>query len=159
MDQIKKIHNILGTPPPEKFQEFQKIATHMEVKFQQKEGTGIDPLIPNASENCRDLIKKLLIYDEQARINSSQALAHPYFKELREENSITHSPSIPDSDYAGGEKETKTHKKLFPVISKPIKNTSFSKISLAMDKSISKNLPHLKQSSPYAKKIIHKSYY
>jgi renal tumor antigen len=160
MDQIKKIHNVIGTPSAEKFQEFKKLATHMEIKFLQKEGTGIDPLIPHASENCRDLIKKLLVYEEEDRISATNALNHAYFKEIREEIiDIARTPSICDSDYAGGEKDSKGPKKLFPVISKPVKNTSFSKMSFAMDKTLSKNLPHLKQSSPYAKKSIHKSYY
>ncbi|OMJ74380.1 hypothetical protein SteCoe_26705 [Stentor coeruleus] len=160
IDQIKKIHNILGTPSQELLQRFQKLATHMEIKFPQKEGSGIDPLIPHASESCRDLIKKLLIYEEDARYTAVQALNHPYFREFRDDTSaISHTPSIPDSDFAAGEKEGKNNKKLFPTINKPVKNTSFSKISIGMDKSISKNLPHLKQASPYAKKTIYKPYY
>lgn len=159
LDQIKKIHNIIGTPGPDKLQEFQKLATHMEVKFAKREGTGIDSLIPNASEMCRDLIKKLLAYGENERFSAAQALNHPFFRESKEERSVSHTPSVPDSDFAGGEKEGRGHKKLLPVIYKPVKNTSLSKITIAMDKSLGKNLPHLKQSSPYSKKAVHKSYY
>jgi renal tumor antigen len=159
LDQVKKIHNVLGTPSVEKFQEFQKHATHMEIKFAQKEGSGIDSLIPHVSEQCRDLIKKLLVYDEEGRISALNALNHGYFKDIREEAQLTSvTPALTDSDFASTEKEHKTHKKMFPVISKPVKNMSFSKITLAMDKSISKNLPNLKQSSPYAKKTVFKGY-
>ena len=159
LDQIRRIHNILGTPNQEKFQDFQKHATHMEIKFPHKEGTGIDSLIPHASEQCRDLIKKLLIYDEEGRITAIAALNHPYFKDIKEENSVMSvTPTITDSDFAAGDKEHKTHKKMFPVISKPVKNMSFSKITLTMDKSIGKNLPNIKQSSPYAKKTVFKGY-
>jgi renal tumor antigen len=158
MDQIKKIHNIIGTPAPQKFQEFQKVASHMQINFPQKEGTGIDTLIPHASDLCKDLIKKLLIYEHDKRITAVEALNHAYFKDLKEEFTSTHTLSISDSDYAGGEKTTK-QKKFFPSISKQLKNTSFSKISFSMDKTLGKNLPQLKQSSPYAKKTIHKPYY
>lgn len=160
LDQIKKIHNVLGTPSPHKLQEFQKVASHMQINFPRKEGTGIDPLIPHASEHCRDLIKKLLIYDEDGRITAADALNHPFVNDCKDEIlAIAHTPSIPDSDFAGGDKTSKHQKKLFPVISKPIKNKSFSKISFTMDKSVSKNLPQLKQFSPYSKKIAHKSIY
>ena len=159
MDQIKKIHNVIGTPAPEKFQEFKKLATHMEIKFGKKEGTGIDPLIPHASEMCRDLIKKLLIYDENERFTAVQALNHSYFRDMKEEGSVAITPSIPDSDFAGGEREGKPQKKILPVIQKPVKNTSLTKIMIVMDKSISKNLPQLKQASPYGKKSTHKTYY
>jgi renal tumor antigen len=160
LDQIKKIHNIIGTPSPGLFDRFQKHATHMEIKFPAKEGTGIDSLIPHAPELCRDLIKKLLIYEEDERITASQALSHQYFKEFRDEVSVvSHTPSITDSDFAAGEKEGKPQKKFFPVINKTVKNTSFSKISLGLDKTGSKILPVLKNSPMNAKKSVFKGYY
>ena len=160
LDQIKKIHNVIGTPSQQKLQEFQKVASHMQINFPKKEGTGIDPLIPHASEHCRDLIKRLLVYEEEGRISATEALGHAFFKDCKEEvMAISHTPSITDSDFAGGEKTSKPQKKLFPVISKPLKNKSFSKISFSLDKSISKNLPQIKQFSPYSKRLVHKSIY
>jgi serine/threonine protein kinase len=40
LDQIHKIHNILGTPPPDVLDKFKKHATHMELNFPVKEGSG-----------------------------------------------------------------------------------------------------------------------
>ena len=56
LDQIHKIHNILGTPPMQILERFQKHATHMKVEFDYQDGTGIDKLIPHASPECIDAI-------------------------------------------------------------------------------------------------------
>lgn len=49
LDQVHKIHNILGTPSQEILDKFQKVASHMEFNFPKKEGTGISKLIPHVS--------------------------------------------------------------------------------------------------------------
>ena len=46
IDQVNRIHKILGTPNKALLQNFQKFATHMEFNFPQVEGTGIVKLIP-----------------------------------------------------------------------------------------------------------------
>ena len=57
-------------------------ATHMEVNFADKQGSGIDRLLPNVPKDCVELIKAMLVYDPEERISSTQALRHEYFKEL-----------------------------------------------------------------------------
>lgn len=52
------------------------------------EGTGIPKLIPHASEEAKDLIIKLLTYNPDNRITASQALKHPWFKELRDSEKV-----------------------------------------------------------------------
>jgi hypothetical protein len=84
LDQIERIHNIVGTPPPAVLAKFKKYATHMEFNFAEKVGTGIAKLIPHAGETCIDLIQKLLAYDPENRLSARQALRHPYFSELRQ---------------------------------------------------------------------------
>jgi renal tumor antigen len=49
LDQVNKIHNILGTPDDNLLAKFQKYATHMEFNFPKTEGSGINKLIPHAS--------------------------------------------------------------------------------------------------------------
>jgi renal tumor antigen len=56
----------------------------MEFDFPATEGTGILKLLPNASEEVKDLIVKLLVYNPDNRITASQALKHPWFKEIKE---------------------------------------------------------------------------
>jgi len=84
LDQIHKIHNILGTPPPDVLEKFKRHATHMELNFPPKEGSGISKLIPHALEDCNDLILKLLAYNPEDRLSARQALRHAYVRELRE---------------------------------------------------------------------------
>ena len=82
-DQIHKIHNILGTPPREILDRFQRNATHIDFNFPHAIGTGIVPLIPHVNPECQDMISKLLAYNPDERITARQALNSPYFKELR----------------------------------------------------------------------------
>ena len=64
LDQVNRIHNIIGTPRQEVLDRFKKQATHMEINFPQKKGIGIDKFLPNGCPNdLRDLLNKLLAYD------------------------------------------------------------------------------------------------
>jgi renal tumor antigen len=80
LDQIARIHNVLGTPAESLQKKFQAKATHMEVNFPAKSGTGFEKMIAHASSPAKDLISKLLKYNEQERYSAQQALNHPYFE-------------------------------------------------------------------------------
>ena len=84
LDQIHKIHNILGTPPADLLAKLKKHGTHMDFDFPQKQGTGITKLLPHASPDALDLLTKLLAYNPDDRLSAKQALRHPYFREIRE---------------------------------------------------------------------------
>mmetsp|Transcript_75433 Transcript_75433/g.161621 ORF Transcript_75433/g.161621 Transcript_75433/m.161621 type:complete len:540 (-) Transcript_75433:80-1699(-) len=85
MDQIQKIHNVLGTPSPELLaQKFKRNASHMDFNFPDKKGTGIERLIPHADADLTELMKKLIRYDPDERILARQALKDPFFRELRD---------------------------------------------------------------------------
>ncbi len=86
MDQIHKIHDILGTPSESLLKHFQKLATHIEFDFPHKVGIGINKFLSHVSEDCKDLINKLLIYNPEERISAKQALNHPYFKDLKKQD-------------------------------------------------------------------------
>jgi len=58
LDQIYKIHNVIGTPNKEILERFQRYATHMELIFDYQKGTGIKHLIPYASPECIEAISK-----------------------------------------------------------------------------------------------------
>lgn len=80
LDQLHRIHNIMGTPT-------QKVLRHMlghrvsslKYNFPPKEGSGFRHLIPNISEKCFELINLMLAYDPDRRLNSADALKHPFF--------------------------------------------------------------------------------
>lgn len=88
VDQISRIHKVLGTPGPDLMQKFKsKGASHVSFDFAAQKGIGIPQLIPHASADCIDLIVKLLKYDASERISAREAMRHPYFKEARESES------------------------------------------------------------------------
>ena len=60
LDQIHKIHNILGSPNEEIINKFKKNATHMDFNFPLKSGLGIHKFLSHVSSDCQDLISKLL---------------------------------------------------------------------------------------------------
>ena len=79
LDQINKIHNVLGTPSKMLLEKFKRYATHMDFNFPHKEGTGIAKMIPHVSSECIDLITNLLMYNPEDRMSARQTLKHPYF--------------------------------------------------------------------------------
>jgi renal tumor antigen len=168
LDQINKIHNILGTPPQKILEEFKSHASHMEINFQHKEGTGLEKLIMHVTPEARDLICKMLVYSHEDRITAKDALNHPYFKDFHEEyNRRIPSPvSRLPADSAGGEKdkgEKGSNKRFLPLIGKGpgSKNPSYSKISMSLENKspVPKNYATtIKHVSPYGQKNL-KSYY
>ncbi|XP_011405604.1 PREDICTED: MAPK/MAK/MRK overlapping kinase-like isoform X2 [Amphimedon queenslandica] len=85
LDQISKIHDVVGTPSSQVLDKFRKIQSKsMDFNFPYKHPTGISILLKHASKQCIDLITKLCTYDPEERPSAKETLRHPYFKELRE---------------------------------------------------------------------------
>lgn len=85
VDQINRIHKVLGTPSPESLAKFKsKGASHISFDFQPQKGVGVPGLVPHASADAIDLMVKLLKYDASERITAREAMRHPYFKDVRE---------------------------------------------------------------------------
>jgi renal tumor antigen len=96
MDQIQKIHNVLGTPPTELLaRKFKRNASHMDFNFPEKKGTGIERLVPHADPDLIELMKKLIRYDPDERILARQALKDPYFRDMRDAEKERISGSAP----------------------------------------------------------------
>lgn len=111
LDQINKIHDIMGTPGRSVLDGFQKRATHMKFNFAPKEATDIKRLAPHVSAEALDLIQQLLAYVEDLRLTAKQALNHPYFKEFRsQEKSFARDPLWITENT---EDEQKTLKRIF----------------------------------------------
>mmetsp|Transcript_135 Transcript_135/g.161 ORF Transcript_135/g.161 Transcript_135/m.161 type:complete len:553 (+) Transcript_135:116-1774(+) len=85
VDQVTRIHKVLGAPTPEIIAKFRSKGTsHISLDFPPQKGVGIPQLIPHASPDCIDLIVKLLKYDATERITAREAMRHPYFRDLKE---------------------------------------------------------------------------
>ncbi|KAM9354411.1 MAPK/MAK/MRK overlapping kinase [Pholidichthys leucotaenia] len=91
VDQVAKIHNVLGTPDQSVLQKF-KQSRAMNFNFPPKKGTGISRLIPHCPAPALSLLYQMLAYDPDERITAETALRHTYFREIRmaEKKSETH---------------------------------------------------------------------
>merc|ERR1711907_925152 len=76
VDQIQKMHKIMGTPSKELLGVFKLSSSHSSLQFTEYRGTGIAKMLPHMSSACVDLILKLLIYDPNERISARHALRH-----------------------------------------------------------------------------------
>ena len=85
IDQVSKIHNILGSPPIELFNKLLSQSSRNDIVYEKKVGIGIRHFLPHVSSECIDLISKMLIYNPDERITAKQALNHVYFKDLVEQ--------------------------------------------------------------------------
>lgn len=70
LDQVHRIHSIIGTPHPKVLDRFRRHASHMEINFPPKAGTGLESLLANQSKDFVDLVKQMLIYDPDERITA-----------------------------------------------------------------------------------------
>jgi renal tumor antigen len=97
IDQIHKIHEVVGTPSPEMLSKFQKHASSaMDFNFHKTRGVGLDKKLERpVAKECLDLMKRLLVYNPEERITAKQALKHPYFKELREAERRARNKVVP----------------------------------------------------------------
>ncbi|XP_054909175.1 MAPK/MAK/MRK overlapping kinase-like isoform X2 [Poeciliopsis prolifica] len=82
LDQVAKIHNVLGTPDQTLLQKF-KQSRAMQFNFPPKKGTGISRLLPSCPAPAISLLYQMLAYDPDERISADTALKHTYFREIR----------------------------------------------------------------------------
>ena len=85
IDQVNKIHRILGSPSEELFNKLLSKSVRNDIVYEKQCGTGIKSMLPNVSNECVDVIQRMLTYDPDKRITAKQALNHPYFKDLYEQ--------------------------------------------------------------------------
>ncbi|XP_023561398.1 MAPK/MAK/MRK overlapping kinase isoform X2 [Octodon degus] len=82
LDQISKIHDVIGTPAPKTLNKFKQSGA-MSFDFPFKKGSGIPLPTASLSPKCLSFLHALVAYDPDERIAAHQALQHPYFQEHR----------------------------------------------------------------------------
>lgn len=101
LDQIQKIHTVIGTPPPELLARLRARSSHgASFDFPPCAGSGLAKMLGHVHPHCADLISRLLAYNPDERLSARQALRHPYFREAREADKRTRAAMQPD--LAGG---------------------------------------------------------
>ncbi|XP_008544096.1 MAPK/MAK/MRK overlapping kinase [Microplitis demolitor] len=87
IDQIAKIHAVLGTPHARIIAKFRRLnkSRDSEYSFPNKgTGSGFTSLLPHVSETGKELLRLMLIYDPENRSNVKRLLEHRYFNNLKE---------------------------------------------------------------------------
>ncbi|KAH0573597.1 Long-flagella protein, kinase, CMGC RCK [Spironucleus salmonicida] len=84
LDQIYRIHSVLGTPQQQVMDRIRKGVVNNPIKgdFAPVKGTGIHRLATNLRPDCLDLLEKMLTYDPLQRLTASQVLQHHYFDDI-----------------------------------------------------------------------------
>ncbi|NXL60779.1 MOK kinase, partial [Chordeiles acutipennis] len=81
LDQISKIHDVIGTPANKTLNKLKQSGTAI-FYFPFKKGKGIPPFVHNLSPKGISLLYAMIKYDPDERISAHQALQHLYFQEL-----------------------------------------------------------------------------
>jgi len=97
LDQVGKILDVLGAPPPALLAAFARRSQHaVGLRLAPRRGSGLAALAPRLAPAGLDLLGRLLSYDPAARPSAEQALRHPYFRALRR------APALRPRPRAGG---------------------------------------------------------
>ena len=85
LDQIQRIHNLLGTPGSDVLAAFkQNPKEDVSFTFPKRQAQNLRSILPTASLEMIDLIERLLVYSPIDRITASDALVHPAFEQIRQ---------------------------------------------------------------------------
>ncbi|OHS94154.1 putative long flagella protein lf4 [Tritrichomonas foetus] len=85
IDQIARIHRLLGSPSREVLAQFRKNPnTQISFAFPAQRSADMRSLLPKASSETIDLLAHLLIYDPSHRISAEDALKMPCFAKIRQ---------------------------------------------------------------------------
>ncbi|KAJ1722094.1 Cyclin-dependent kinase catalytic subunit [Coemansia erecta] len=82
IDEIFKIFRILGTPTEKVWPDVTLLPDYKK-SFPQWQPKNLSTLLPGLDADGIDLLKHMLIYDPARRISAKQALAHPYFNDIK----------------------------------------------------------------------------
>ena len=82
IDQLFRIFRVLGTPNEKTWPGVSKLKDYKKT-FPNWAATHFTATIPGLDQNGVDLLLRMLVYDPSARITAKEALAHPYFNDVR----------------------------------------------------------------------------
>lgn len=87
LDQLHKIHEILGSPPDVLMARFKHL--NVDLSFPKMKSIAFHKLVPSLSMSGVDILKKTLAYHPELRVSATKLLEHIYFEDLRAKNWAT----------------------------------------------------------------------
>lgn len=87
IDQLSKIHEIVGTPSEKLLDRFKH--RNVDYDFPRKKAVGFHKLVPGLSDYGVDIMKKMLVYCPDVRITAKKLLDHLYFQDQRSKSRIS----------------------------------------------------------------------
>lgn len=81
IDQLHKIHKIMGSPSPSLLAKFRQRSIYTE--FPKKKSLGFHNFLPMLSNYGIDVLNKMLVYHPDTRISVYKLMDHIYFAEFR----------------------------------------------------------------------------
>jgi len=95
-DQLNVIFDVIGTPKSDDMSYINSQETREYLQsLPSKNPKSLEKLLPGASTEAIDLLKKLLIFDPRKRITPEEALTHPYLNEVTDLERVNASVNKP----------------------------------------------------------------
>ena len=76
---VKSIFETLGTPDDERWPEARNFSAWGKMQFKQFPGMGWEEILPEATEQARDLVERLVVFESGERMKAEEVLGHGFF--------------------------------------------------------------------------------
>ncbi|XP_067832292.1 cyclin-dependent kinase 20 isoform X2 [Heptranchias perlo] len=79
IEQLCCVLRVLGTPNEKIWPEITELPDYNKITFKENPPIPLEQIVPDASPEAVDLLKRFLVYPSKRRISAAEALLHPYF--------------------------------------------------------------------------------
>nr|CAB3229415.1 cyclin-dependent kinase 20-like [Phallusia mammillata] len=79
IEQLCCVLRVLGTPTEESWPGMSQLPDYNKITFPENPAIPLEKIVPDATSEAVDLLKKFLLYSSHKRIAATDALIHPYF--------------------------------------------------------------------------------
>lgn len=79
IDQLCCVLRVLGTPNETIWPGMSQLPDYNKITFPDMPPVPFEEVVPNASKEALDLLRKFLMYHSEKRMSAAEALVHPYF--------------------------------------------------------------------------------
>ncbi|XP_071960531.1 cyclin-dependent kinase 20-like [Antedon mediterranea] len=79
IEQLCCVLRVLGTPTEETWPGMKDLPDYNKITFPENAPIPLEEIVPDASPEALDLLKRFLVYPSKQRISAAEGLIHPYF--------------------------------------------------------------------------------